>query len=99
VFYSVARGDTLIRIAFRNNTTVSTLVADNGIRNPNRIIIGQRLKVGVSETTTTYHRGQEGDTLTRISERRSVPLDRLLTLNTDRTATSAISVGDLIRLS
>jgi LysM repeat protein len=99
VFYTVARGDTLIRIAFRNNTTVSKLVADNGIRNRNRIIIGQRLKVGVSETTMTYHRGQEGDTLTRISERRSVPLDRLLTLNTDRTATSAIAVGDLIRLS
>ena len=99
VFYTVARGDTLIRIAFRNNTTVSKLVADNGIRNPNRIIIGQRLKVGVSETTMTYHRGQEGDTLTRISERRSVPLDRLLTLNTNRTATSAITVGDLIRLT
>jgi len=99
VFYTVARGDTLIRIAFRNNTTVSKLVEDNSIRDRNRIFVGQRLKVGVSETTSTYHRAQEGDTLTRISERRSVPLERLLTLNPDRTATSAITVGDLIRLS
>ena len=99
VSYTVARGDTLIRIAFRNGTTVSKLVADNGIRNRDRIFEGQVLKVGVSETTMTYHRSQEGDTLTRISERRSVPLDRLLTLNSSRTATSAITVGELIRLS
>ena len=99
VFYTVARGDTLIRIAFRNTTTVSKLVADNGIRNRNRITIGQRLKVGMSEVTMTYHRSQDGDTLTRIADRRSVPLDKLLSLNSDRTATSPITVGDLIRLS
>jgi LysM repeat protein len=99
VSYTVARGDTLIRIAFRNGTTVSKLVAENGIRNRDRIFEGQKLKVGVSETTMTYHRSQEGDTLTRISERRSVPLDRLLSLNSSRTATSAIPVGELIRLS
>jgi LysM repeat protein len=99
VFYTVARGDTLIRIAFRNGTTVSKLVADNAIRNRNIIRVGQRLKVGVSETTMTYHRSQEGDTLTRISERRSVPLERLLSLNSSQTATGAITVGELIRLS
>ena len=99
VSYTVARGDTLIRIAFRNGTTVSKLVAENGIRNRDRIFEGQRLKVGVSETTMTYHRSQEGDTLTRISERRSVPLDRLLTLNSGQTATGPIPVGGLVRLS
>lgn len=99
VTYTVARGDTLIRIAFRNGTTVSKLIADNAIRNRNVIRVGQRLKVGVSETTMSYHRSQEGDTLTRISERRSVPLERLLSLNSNRTATGAIPVGDLVRLS
>jgi len=99
VSYTVARGDTLIRIAFRNGTTVSKLVADNSIQNRNVIRVGQRLKVGVSETTMTYHRTQEGDTLTRIAERRSVPLERLLSLNSSRTATSALPVGELIRLS
>ena len=99
VFYTVVRGDTLIRIAFRNGTTVSRLVSENAITNRDRIFIGQRLKVGVSETTATFHRGQEGDTLTRISERRSVSLDRLLELNSGRTATSTVEVGDLVRLS
>jgi LysM repeat protein len=99
VFYTVVRGDTLIRIAFRNGTTVSKLVSDNAISNRNRIFIGQRLKVGVSETTATFHRGQEGDTLTRIAERRSVSLDSLLALNSGRTATGTVEVGDLVRLS
>ena len=99
VLYTVSRGDTLIRIAFRNGTTVSKLVADNGITNRDRIFVGQRLTVGVSETTMTYHRSQEGDTLTRISERRSVPLDRLLSLNSGQTATGPIPVGELVRLS
>jgi LysM repeat protein len=99
VLYTVSRGDTLIRIAFRNGTTVSKLVADNGITNRDRIFVGQRLTVGVSETTMTYHRSQEGDTLTRISERRSVPLDRLLSLNSGQTATGPIPAGELVRLS
>ncbi len=99
VFYTVARGDTLIRIAFRNSTTVSKLVDDNSIQNRDRIFVGQRLKVGAQEVTMTYHRSQDGDTLTRISERRSVPLDRLLSLNSGRSETSAITVGELVRLS
>ncbi|MEL0257276.1 MAG: LysM peptidoglycan-binding domain-containing protein, partial [Pontimonas sp.] len=81
------------------STTVSKLVDDNSIQNRDRIFVGQRLKVGAQEVTMTYHRSQDGDTLTRISERRSVPLDRLLSLNSGRSETSAITVGELIRLS
>jgi LysM repeat protein len=99
VFYTVVRGDTLLRIAFRNRTTVQNLLSDNAIRNANRIFVGQRLKVGVSTSTMTYHRSQEGDTLTRIAERRSVALSQLVSLNSGRTATSAITPGELIRLS
>lgn len=43
--YVVRRGDTLSNIARRYNTTVYTLVQLNGIRNPNLIYIGQRLRV------------------------------------------------------
>ena len=99
VFYTIARGDTLLRIAFRSGTTVSRLVSDNAIRNPNRIFVGQRLKVGVSTTTMTYHQAQEGDTLTRIAERRSIPLDRLQTLNPGVSASESVAVGELVRLS
>lgn len=43
--YTVKHGDTLSAIAKRYNTTVSKLVADNGIRNPNLIYVGQKLKI------------------------------------------------------
>lgn len=43
--YSVARGDTLSGIAKRNNTTTQELARLNGIRNPNRIMAGQKLRL------------------------------------------------------
>jgi LysM repeat protein len=99
VFYTVARGDTLLRIAFRNRTTVAKLSADNGIRNVNRIRVGQRLKVGQSIQEMTYHRSQEGDTPERVAERRSLALATVLSLNTSLRSGQVIPVGTLVRLS
>jgi LysM repeat protein len=45
IVYIVQRGDTLARIAIRNNTTVARLVALNNIVNPNLIYTGQRLLI------------------------------------------------------
>lgn len=44
--YIVQPGDTLAKIAARYHTTVSALMALNGLRNPNVIWVGQRLRVG-----------------------------------------------------
>jgi LysM repeat protein len=60
-FYTVRRGDTLDRIARRNDTTVDALLAENQhIRNPNRIYPGMRIvlpgrvaSVAVPDTATT----------------------------------------------
>ena len=43
--YTVKRGDTLTSIAKRHDTTVEALVASNGIKNKNRIYIGQVLQI------------------------------------------------------
>ncbi len=43
--YTVARGDTLNRIAQRFNTTTSALVQGNCLQNANLIFVGQRLRV------------------------------------------------------
>jgi LysM repeat protein len=99
VFYTIARGDTLLRIAFRNKTTVAKIVADNGIRNVNRIRVGQRLKLGQTTTNLSYHRAQEGDTPERVAERRSVPLATVLSLNTSLRSNQVITLGTLVRLS
>jgi LysM repeat protein len=44
--YVVRRGDTLGSIAARHGTSVSALMAANGIRNPDQIYVGQRLVIG-----------------------------------------------------
>lgn len=44
--YVVKAGDTLSAIAARNGTTVAALAAANGIANPDRITVGQVLKMG-----------------------------------------------------
>ncbi|HSN77071.1 MAG TPA: LysM peptidoglycan-binding domain-containing protein [Anaerolineae bacterium] len=43
--YVVKRGDTLGVIAKKNGTTVAVLSKMNGIRNPNKIYVGQKIKV------------------------------------------------------
>ena len=43
--YTVKKGDTLSAIAKKFNTTVGALVALNGIKDPNRIEVGQVLRI------------------------------------------------------
>lgn len=44
-YYTVKKGDNLTKIAKKYKTTVAQLVAWNGIKNPNLIYAGQRLRV------------------------------------------------------
>ena len=43
--YTVKRGDTLSKIANMYKTTVAKLVKDNGIKNPDLIRVGQKIKI------------------------------------------------------
>ncbi len=97
--YVVKRGDTMLRIAFRNGQTVRQIAEWNGIRNINRIFIGQRLIVGKASGEQTFHRVEAGDTVTLIAELRGVPLARVLALNPSLNQNSALEVGSLVRLS
>lgn len=54
VEYTVVKGDTLGKIARRNNMTLSQLLALNPqIKNPNFIRVGQKIVVGYNEKTVT----------------------------------------------
>jgi LysM repeat protein len=53
IIYVVRPGDTLGGIARRYNTSINTLMQLNGIRNPNRIYIGQRLRVPAPQNNGT----------------------------------------------
>lgn len=43
--YTVKKGDTLSEIAQKYGTTYQKIAADNGIKNPNLIYVGQKLKI------------------------------------------------------
>ncbi len=47
VIHIVRRGENLTRIAARYGTTVRAIVRANGLRNPNLIYVGQRLRIPV----------------------------------------------------
>lgn len=45
VMYTVKKGDTLTAIAAKYKTTVAKIVKDNKIKNPDLIIVGQKIKI------------------------------------------------------
>lgn len=44
-YYTVKKGDTLSHIALAHGTTVASLVQLNNIKDPNKIFIGQRIRI------------------------------------------------------
>ena len=70
--YTVQRGDTLSKIATRNETTVGELVALNGLSDPDRIAAGQVLNIRRISTTT--YLVQKRDTLWAIARHYGVSI-------------------------
>ncbi|OYW70829.1 MAG: hypothetical protein B7Z37_29550, partial [Verrucomicrobia bacterium 12-59-8] len=53
VYYTVKKGDSLKAIALKYKTTAATLASANKIKDVNKIILGQRLKIPGRTTTVT----------------------------------------------
>lgn len=101
--YTVVRGDTLSEIAVRYNTTVSRLVADNNISNPNLIYPGQRILISGNSTTLGNECGKvlytikRGDTLSKIAARYDTTVNEIATLNNIANP-NLIYAGNIIRV-
>ncbi|MCK4315229.1 MAG: LysM peptidoglycan-binding domain-containing protein, partial [Anaerolineae bacterium] len=59
----VQRGETLYSIARRYGVDMWTIARANGITNPNRIYVGQRLAIPTGRPVGTVHVVQPGETL------------------------------------
>lgn len=54
IIHTVVRGETLTSIAKKYGVTVSELVKLNNIKNPNLILVGQKLKIKVNDKPIVY---------------------------------------------
>ncbi len=99
-YYVVQSGDTLADIAARYGTTRDQLAAANGIRNPNILILGQRLVVPCKDgggtrppsNACTWYVVQRGDTLVKLAARYSTTVQAIAQRNGLRNA-NLIFVG------
>lgn len=100
--YTVKAGDTLSGIAARYGTTVDNLVALNGIANPNKIYVGQVLKINgnISNNTSTStgtYKIQSGDTLSKIANQYNTSVSYLAQINNIANV-NVIYVGQTIKV-
>lgn len=72
--YVVRSGDTLFTISRSFGVTMSRLIADNGLADPARLVVGQALVIRRPEQVYTV---RAGDTLSAVSRRTGVSLRQL----------------------
>lgn len=65
--YTVKKGDTLSQIAAKYETTYQAIAAYNGIKNPNAIRVGQKIKIPASTAPAALKRGDRVKVLNAVT--------------------------------
>lgn len=84
IIYVVRRGDTLWRISRQYGVTINAIMVANGLSNPNRILVGQRLLIPTSISLACnfrIHYVQRGETLSSLSRRYGVSVWSIVQAN------------------
>ncbi len=107
ITYIVSKGDTLWSIARKYNIKVSTLASYNGIRDLNRLKLGQKLQIPQGRTYTykapqkkvsyLYYTVKRGDTLWGLSRRFNISIKTLAGLN-GLSEKSTLRIGKTLKI-
>lgn len=65
--YTVKKGDTLSQIAAKYGTTYQAIAAYNGIKNPNAIRVGQKIKIPASTAPAALKKGDRVNVLNAVT--------------------------------
>lgn len=65
--YTVKKGDTLSQIAAKHGTTYQAIAAYNGIKNPNVIRVGQKIKIPASTAPAALKKGDRVKVLNAVT--------------------------------
>ncbi len=106
IIYVVKKNDTLSLIAKKYGTTYQKIAFLNNISNPNKIYVGQRIKIKTStknstnnsnKNNTNYYIVKKGDTLIKISKKYNTTVAKLVSLNNIKNA-NKIYTGEKLRI-
>ncbi|MGX8716901.1 MAG: LysM peptidoglycan-binding domain-containing protein [bacterium] len=107
VMYTVQKGDVLSKIARKFHTTVDAIIAENHLKNKNRVFAGQVLAIPSNDVATQSATEQEtdngcyvvqkGDTLSDIAQRFNTSIEDLRKNN--RLRNDVIYVGQKLHLN
>lgn len=92
--YTVKAGDDLTTLSRRFGIPASRITADNALRYPNNLVVGQHL---IIMSDTIKHVIEEGQTMYSLSIEFGVPLDTLLAANPDVNPI-ALQEGEVINI-
>ncbi len=83
IIYTVKKGDTLSELAQKYDSTVQKIAVDNDIVDPNRIYIGQKLKIYTNSDNqaSKIYVVKKGDTLTKIAAAYQTTVSELVQKN------------------
>ena len=92
--YTVKAGDDLTLLSRRFGIPVSRIVADNALRYPNNLVVGQHL---IIMSDSMRHVIEEGQTLFSLSQEFGIPLDELLEANPNVNPI-ALQIGEVVNI-
>lgn len=92
--YTVKAGDNISSLSRRFGIPASRIVADNALRYPNDLAVGQHL---IIMSNSMRHVIEEGQTMYSLSREFDVPLDELLAANPDANPI-ALQVGEVVNI-